>query len=340
MQTLPFEKNQSLIGFNSFGIDVKTDCWIRIQEPEQLLELFSQEGLPEKKLILGGGSNILFTQDFAGLIIKMDIQGITAQETGKNQVLVTAGAGVVWNDLVWYCVDNEYCGIENMALIPGTAGAAPVQNIGAYGRELMDVFESCTAYDHLTKHLVTMRREDCHFSYRDSIFKSTAKDRYIITSLTLKLSKTPDLITSYGTIQQELQSQGISDPSLTDIAKIVSKIRVEKLPDPATIGNAGSFFKNPVVPKEEALQLKARFPGMVMFQTDARHFKIAAGWMIEHLGWKGRRIDNCGTWKNQALVLVNHGQATGQEIFNFSEKILQDVYSKFGVLLEREVNII
>jgi len=282
---------------------------------------------------------MLFTCDFTGLVIHVRIQGIR-YEVIEDDILVTAGGGVVWNDLVNYCVDNGFAGIENLSLIPGSVGAAPVQNIGAYGVELQDFFHSCRAFEIASGKIRVFDKEDCGFSYRDSVFKSALKGLYIITEVSFKLSIIfkPEL--TYGAISDELLKRGISNPGIKDLSTVVSHIRVSKLPDPATIGNAGSFFKNPVIPQDQFLKLKADFPELVHFPAQTGHIKISAGWLIEHCGWKGKVVGNTGTWKNQALVLVNHGNATGKEIFEFSESIIGSVNAKFGIQLEREVNVI
>jgi UDP-N-acetylmuramate dehydrogenase len=302
--------------------------------------LFAQDRWKDyPRLVLGGGSNMLFTADFSGLIVHVKIQGIRYEVKGDD-VFVTAGGGVIWNDLVNFCVENGFAGIENLSLIPGSVGAAPVQNIGAYGVELQDIFHSCRAFEIASGKIRVFDKEDCGFSYRDSVFKSALKGLYIITEVSFKLSKIfkPEL--TYGAISDELQKRGISNPGIKDLSNVVSHIRVSKLPDPATIGNAGSFFKNPVIPEAQFLKLKSDFPEIVHFPATKGHIKISAGWLIEHCGWKGKVVGNTGTWKNQALVLVNHGNATGKEIFKFSESIIESVNAKFGILLEREVNII
>ncbi|HLW49530.1 MAG TPA: UDP-N-acetylmuramate dehydrogenase [Sphingobacteriaceae bacterium] len=332
-------KNQELERFNTFGVKARSAYFVEIRTEEDLIELFEQGSLPDQKLILGGGSNILFVRDFEGLVIRINIPGITHEIRG-TEVMVSAGGGVVWNDLVWYCVEHGFAGIENLALIPGTVGAAPVQNIGAYGVELMDVFQHCRAYDTLKKEMVVLNHKDCVFTYRDSIFKNKAKGRYIITSITLKLSTEFTPVTGYGAIGEELAIRGISSPEIRDMAEVVSAIRVSKLPDPSTIGNAGSFFKNPVISTSQFLPLKSKFPNIVHYTAGEGWVKIAAGWLIEQCGWKGKRVGNCGTWKNQALVLVNHSDASGSDIYNLSEHIIKDVKQKFGIILEREVNVV
>lgn len=338
--SLVIQKNKSLKGHNTFGIEAFARYFVQIESEDQLAELFSIEEFHSiPKLILGGGSNILFTKNFDGLVIFINIKGITHDING-DLVQVTAGAGEVWNGLVQYCVVRDFAGIENLSLIPGTAGAAPVQNIGAYGVELKDVFRSCIAFDTHTMDLVVFKTADCEFAYRDSLFKSIEKGRYIITSISLNLSTIPVINTSYGVIEQELKIQEIHSPSIKDVSDIVSKIRVSKLPDPSTIGNSGSFFKNPIVDVDFFVQVQSDFVDIVHYPINNDKIKIAAGWLIEQCGWKGVREGNTGTWKNQALVLVNHGNASGTDVYEFSEKIISSVYSKFGIVLEREVNVI
>lgn len=334
------QHNVSLKNFNSFGIQAFAKYFVEINTEEQLSQLFSNSEIVKNPiLILGGGSNMLFTQNFDGLVIKINIKGIT-HKVEENKVLLTAGAGEVWNDLVIYVVSNNFAGLENLSLIPGSVGASPIQNIGAYGVELKDVFESCTAFEIETHKIRTFLKADCAFAYRESIFKQALKGKYIITSVTFNLKLMANLNTQYGAISQELHNQNIQNPTIKNISDVVSQIRVSKLPNPSTIGNAGSFFKNPIVTKDEANQLIKNYPQVVNFNVGANHVKLAAGWLIEQCGFKGLVVGNTGTYKNQALVLVNYGNATGLEIYNFSSQIIETVQQKFGVTLEREVNII
>ncbi|MDN3587887.1 UDP-N-acetylmuramate dehydrogenase [Pedobacter aquatilis] len=337
---LQIQENISLKPYNTFGIDVKANYFAEIFEVEDLKELFKSEIISTQKiLIIGGGSNMLFTKDYDGLVIKISIKGIKSTENG-SQILVTAGGGVVWNDFVNYCVEHNFAGVENLSLIPGTVGASPIQNIGAYGVELKDVFESCEAFEIKTGEIKTFKFNDCHFGYRESVFKGELKGQYIITSVTFKLKTEANVNTSYGAIEAELHKRGIEKPGIADVSAAVSHIRVSKLPDPSTIGNAGSFFKNPVIEKYEFADIVAKTPDVVHYPTADGKIKLAAGWLIEQCGWKGKIHGQTGTWKNQALVLVNHGNATGSEVYNFSEQIIDSVKSTFGVTLEREVNIL
>lgn len=336
----PLQADKPLLKLNTFGVEASAKYYAGVKS-ENALGLLAEtiEFSMEPLLILGGGSNILFTKDFPGLVLHMQIPGIKVREEG-NEVYVTAGGGVVWNDLVQYCVDRDYAGIENLSLIPGTVGAAPVQNIGAYGVELMDVFLSCRAFDIQEKNMIIFDHAACQFSYRDSFFKNEGRGNYIITEVTLRLSKIPKLNLSYGAIESELERRGISQPSLRDVADVVSSIRVNKLPDPTSIGNSGSFFKNPIISADEFKRIESIFPDIVYYPVQSGQIKLAAGWLIEKCGWKGKKIGNTGTWKNQALVLVNHGNASGSEVYKLSEKIIDSVYAKFGVHLEREVNML
>ncbi|WP_316796126.1 UDP-N-acetylmuramate dehydrogenase [Pedobacter agri] len=337
---LHIQENISLKDYNSFGIDVKANHFAEIFSEADLQTLFENEITQlQKLLIIGGGSNVLFTQDYEGLVIKISIKGIESIANGED-ILVTAGAGEVWNDFVNYCVEHGFAGVENLSLIPGTVGASPIQNIGAYGVELKDVFESCTAFEIKTGKIRTFNFSDCHFGYRESAFKGELKGQYIITTVTFRLASQPNINTSYGAIETELQNRGIEKPNIADVSAAVSHIRVSKLPDPSTIGNAGSFFKNPVIEKYEFADVVAKHPDVVHYPTPDDKIKLAAGWLIEQCGWKGKVVGQTGTWKNQALVLVNHGNATGKEVYNFSAQIIDSVKSTFGVTLEREVNIL
>lgn len=336
---MPLLENYSLKQLNTFGIDVNAKLFADITSEADLAEVFSNPLVKENRLlVLGGGSNMLFTKDYDGLVLKISINGISVKEDGDD-VLVTAGAGEVWDSLVKYCVSKGYAGIENLTLIPGTVGASPIQNIGAYGVEIKDVLESCTAFEIATGEIKTFSRADCEFAYRESVFKGKLKGKYIITSVTYKLSKTANVQTHYGAINAELERRGIANPTIADVSEVVAAIRVSKLPDPSTIGNAGSFFKNPIIDKTVFDELVEQFPDMPHYPAPDAGIKLAAGWLIEACGFKGVVEGNTGTWKNQALVLVNHGGATGQEVYRFSEKIINTVQQKFGVLLEREVNI-
>lgn len=329
----------SLRRYNTFAVEASCHQFIDITEESQLAGLHEEGYLQRSFLVLGSGSNVLFTKNYEGLIIHMASKGIQHFIEG-NYIFVTAKAGEVWNDFVWYCINHGFAGVENMALIPGTVGASPVQNIGAYGTELMDVFYSCQAFDTKTGTFTTFSKDDCQFTYRDSIFKTQHKGRFIITSVTYKLALHQKVNTSYGAINEELSKRGISSPNIKDVAEVVSHIRVEKLPDPSTVGNAGSFFKNPIIPRSRFNILKEQHPHIVSFPVDNERVKLAAGWLIEACGWKGKIEGQVAVWKNQALVITNLGEASGLEIYTISSKIMNDVYKKFGIELEREVNIL
>lgn len=339
------QENVSLVNYNTFRIDVSARWFAEITSEAELVDILQSEFIKSKQvLVLGGGSNMLFTKDYEGLVLKISIPGIEVLEAANSgaadEVLVRAGAGVSWKALVEYCVANGLGGIENLSLIPGTVGASPVQNIGAYGVELKDIFYNCTAVEIATGERRVFTYEDCAFGYRESVFKSALKNQYIITSVSYHLSKSAEINIHYGAIQQELAHRGITHPGIADVAKVVSEIRVSKLPDPATIGNAGSFFKNPVISVEEFERVHAAFPDVVNYPTPDGRVKLAAGWLIEQCGFKGVVEGRTGTWKNQALVLVNHGGATGTAVYEFSEKIIAAVSAKFGISLEREVNVL
>lgn len=335
---LQIHENVSLKNFNTFGIQAYARYFVEINHKDELRELFADTKWQNlNRLVLGGGSNMLFTQDFDGLVIKMNIRGI-AHRINHEEVIIEAGAGEVWNDFVNYCVDWGFAGVENLSLIPGSVGASPIQNIGAYGVELKDVFESCEVFEIDSGRLIHFENKDCKFGYRESIFKREKKGKYIVCSVKFKLSTKQNINISYGAISAELDKRAITNPTIKDVSEVVSQIRVSKLPDPSTIGNAGSFFKNPVISTQRFQELYKQYPNMVHFIVD-KGIKLAAGWLIEQCDWKGKVIGQTGTWKNQALVLVNHGDATGKEVFDLSEAIIQSVYQKYGIKLEREVNV-
>lgn len=338
---LRIQENFPLKPLNTFGVEAFCTWFAEVSAEEDLVQLFSDERWKTvDRLILGGGSNVLFTKDFDGLVIKMSISGLNSSRSDVGDVIVEAGAGVVWSEFVTYCVDNGFAGVENLSLIPGSVGASPVQNIGAYGVELRDVFRSCRIYDIATGRFSELSADDCGFGYRDSIFKRETKGNVVITRVTFKLTVNREVNISYGVIASELDKRSIDRPTIKDVSEVVSEIRLSKLPDPAIIGNAGSFFKNPVVDAGHFEHLKSIFPDIVHFSLPDATEKLAAGWMIEKAGWKGRQLGETGTWKNQALVLVNHGNATGSAIYELSTRIISDVETLFGVRLEREVNII
>ncbi len=330
------QENYSLRKYNTFGIDVYAHYFSTFKLMEELASLV-KPGTP--LLILGGGSNILFTQNYDGLVLKNEIKGIERIKEDDDYVYVKAGAGENWHQFVLYCIENNLAGVENLSLIPGNVGATPMQNIGAYGVEIKDVFHELEAYHLKDKALVRFDRDACEFGYRESVFKRKYKDQFAITSVTYRLSKKPSFTTSYGAIEQELEKMNNKDISIRAISDAVIHIRKSKLPDPAEIGNAGSFFKNPEIPAAQYSALQSLFPGIVGYDLPNGNTKLAAGWLIEQCGWKGYRKGDAGCHAKQALVLVNYGHATGEEIFLLSEEIINSVKDKFAVQLEREVNI-
>lgn len=336
---IKIKENFSLKKYNTFGVDVKAKYFVEIKKEQDLIDLFNMEIIKGiDYLVLGRGSNILFKKDYNGLIIYMNIDGMVITEE-DNKIFAKSGGGVVWNDFVWFCINKGLWGIENLTLIPGTVGAAPVQNIGAYGTEIKDVFVSCRAFDTKEKKFVTFYNEECNFSYRDSIFKQNS-GRYIITEVVVELQKEENLNTSYFRIREKLEEKGIKKPTLEEIANVVIEIRNSRIPNIFEVGNAGSFFKNPIVSISRLEEFKKEYPDIPFFEYDEENVKIPAGWLIEQCGWKGKNYKGAGVWKNHALILVNNGSATGEEIFELSEIVISDVYEKFGVILEREVNII
>ncbi len=335
------QNNFNLLPLNSFHIDYIARWFCCVETVDELHWLLSDKQFEnQQQLILGGGSNILFTKDFDGLVIKNELQGIEKINETDAHIFVKAAAGVVWHQLVQYCISNNWAGVENLSLIPGCVGASPIQNIGAYGVELKDVFYSLEAFSIHEKKLLTLHLNDCEFGYRDSVFKRQLKNQLVITSVTFKLNKQPVFKTSYGAIEQELEKMKVHELSIKAISQAVVNIRSSKLPNPAVLGNAGSFFKNPEIDADKFEQLKTDFPTIAAYPLANGNYKLAAGWLIEECGWKGKTIGNCGVHQHQALVLVNYGGATGAEIFDLSTKIVESVQHQFGVRLEREVNIL
>lgn len=335
---MPAQGNISLRPYNTFGIDVTARYFTRFSSTEELEEHSGyHQRLP--LLVLGGGSNILFTKDFDGLVLKNDVKGITELHEDNEYVYVRAGAGENWHRFVLYCIERNWAGVENLSLIPGSVGASPMQNIGAYGVEIEDVFWDLEAFHLKDKQRVTFTNSDCGFGYRDSVFKQKYKGQFVILSVTFRLRKKPRFHTGYGALEQELEKRGVKDLTLKAVSDAVIAIRSSKLPDPSRIGNAGSFFKNPTIPVSRFRELKNHFEGMVGYPNPDSSVKLAAGWLIEQCGWKGFRLGDAGVYPLQALVLVNYGKAKGAEIYNLSEEILQSVREKFGVVLEREVNV-
>lgn len=340
---LPIENHISLKSYNTFGLEAFARHWIDINSEADLQSLLRHSdyrSLP--KLILGGGSNVLFTQDFDGMVIKMSIQGIEVIREDERHVWLAVGAGVNWHELVLYCVANELAGMENLSLIPGTAGAAPLQNIGAYGVEIEQIFDSLEAIDLATGDKRHFSHADCQFGYRESIFKHALKGRYIISQVTFRLDKQPTFHTSYGAIKETLDEMGVTSDTLSirAISDAVIHIRQSKLPNPAEIGNAGSFFKNPEIPKTQFDQLKVQYPMMPGYPIGEATVKVPAGWLIEQGGWKGKRFGDAGVHTKQALVLVNYGEATGEAILAVARQVQDSISAQFGIQLTPEVNVI
>ena len=330
----------SLKKHNTFGIEAKAKQFVAIHTLEELKEILELKK-SDKKFILGGGSNMLLTKDIDALVIHIDLKGKKIIKENEDFVWVESQAGENWHEFVLWTIDHNFGGLENMSLIPGNVGTTPVQNIGAYGTEIKDTFVSCEAIAVKDQVIKTFTKEECRFGYRESIFKNEAKDQYIITSVVFKLTKNNHQInTSYGDIISELAKNNITNPSLKEVSNAVIAIRQSKLPDPKELGNSGSFFKNPILLKSEFEPIKQQFPEMKYYEISETEVKVPAGWLIEQAGFKGKRFGDAGVHKNQALVLVNYGNATGAEILQFSRNIQEIILKKFGIRIEAEVNII
>ncbi len=333
-------ENTSLKPYNTFGIDVNASYLGRFSSVGELQEALEQMSNQEL-LVLGGGSNVLFVRErFDGCVLLNEIKGFDVVEETNDWVIVRSGAGEIWHEFVLKCIEHGFCGIENLSLIPGSVGASPMQNIGAYGIEIKDVFEKLEAYHIESGEVQTFSKEECEFGYRESVFKRKLKGQYIITSVCFRLAKNSAVNTSYGVIAAELEKEGIVNPTMKDVSNAVIAIRKSKLPDPKEIGNAGSFFKNPVVDISLLEKILTQYPTAPNYPATEGSVKLAAGWLIEQTGWKGKTLGHYGVHTLQALVLVNYQGATGQEIYDLSTSIIADVKEKFGVELEREVNII
>jgi UDP-N-acetylmuramate dehydrogenase len=338
-QNIPLKK------YNTFGIEARAKYFASFSTIEELknnLDFSEPKTVNHKPqiFILGGGSNILFTKNYDGLVLKNELKGIELVNEDDEFIYIKAAAGENWHRFVLHCINNNWAGVENLSLIPGSVGASPMQNIGAYGVEIKDVFYSLEAFHKNDKTVVPFNLNDCEFGYRESVFKRKYKDQFVITSVTYKLKKKPAFNTTYGAIEQELQQMGIKELSVKAISDAVINIRSSKLPNPAEIGNAGSFFKNPEISNEQFENLKFSYPSIVGYNLHNGKTKLAAGWLIEQCGWKGYRNGDAGCHAKQALVLVNYGNATGKEIYDLSTAIMQTVQNKFSVMLEREVNIL
>ena len=339
---MKIQENISLKNYNTFGVEAKAHYFVEVHDLHELKYATEFAKINHIKILfLGGGSNLLFTQDFDGLVIKLNLKGISEEILDENHVLVSAKAGENWHEFVLYTLSKNYGGLENLSLIPGNVGTCPIQNIGAYGTEIKDHFVSCKALNLETSEIEELSLEDCKFGYRDSIFKTSAKGKYVIVEVTFKLTTQNHLIkTEYGAISTELKSLGIENPTIQEVSKAVINIRQSKLPNPAEIGNAGSFFKNPSIPLEQFENLKEKF-SEIQGYANGDWVKVPAGWLIENAGWKGKQIGNVASHKLQALVIINAtGNASGKEIYDFSTQIIDSVKEKYGIELEREVNIL
>ena len=337
---MTIQKDVSLKEYNTFGIAAKAKSYLKIESLEELNEVLSQKH-QQPFFILGGGSNMLLTKDIDALVLHIELKGIKIAEETESHVIIEAQAGENWHDFVLWCLKHNYGGVENLSLIPGNIGTAPMQNIGAYGVELKDVFHSCNAVNLNTKSIKTFKKEECKFGYRESVFKQKLKGQFIITSVLLKLTKKNHLLhIDYGAIKTELESLNIINPSIKDISEAVIKIRKSKLPDPKEIGNSGSFFKNPVLNKIQFTELQKTFPKVPHYVVSDSQIKVPAGWLIETAGFKGKRFNNYGVHNKQALVLVNYGNADGKDIYKLAQLIQITVKRIFNIKIETEVNII
>lgn len=337
---MQIQTNFCLKKYNTFGIEAKAKQFVAVHSNDELQSIL-ENYKSDKKFILGGGSNMLLTQDIDALVIHIDLKGKKIINDDDDFVWVESQAGEIWHEFVLWTIDQNFGGLENMSLIPGNVGTTPIQNIGAYGTEIKDTFVSCQAMNIATQEMRTFTKEECHFGYRESVFKHEVKDQFIITSVIFKLTKRNHKInTSYGDITKELENQNIATPTLKDVSNAVIAIRQSKLPDPKELGNSGSFFKNPIIPKAQYNTIHALHPDMPHYVVSETEVKVPAGWLIEKAGFKGKRFGDAGIHKNQALVLVNYGNATGQEILNVSRTIQATILKGFGILIEVEVNVI
>ena len=330
--------NISLKNYNSFKIDANAKHFIELNSSEEIQHIINENKILDNNyLVLGNGCNILFTKDFDGIILKINNKGIEVVKETDDFVYIKANAGEDWDSFIVYCINNNYFGLENLSMIPGTIGAAPVQNIGAYGIELKDFFYQLEAINIKTGEVKTYSKQECKFGYRDSIFKHQLKNLTIILSVTLKLRKRESFNCTYADLRNELDLKGIINPTASNIRDIVCNIRLKKLPYPSELGNAGSFFKNPVINEVKFTELNNKYSGIKYYKLPGNKYKLAAAWMIEKCGWKGKRIGDVGVHNDQALVIVNYGQASGADITAFADKLIDDVIEKFGVLLDYEV---
>jgi UDP-N-acetylmuramate dehydrogenase len=337
---MEIQHNFSLKKYNTFGIEAKAKQFVAVHSTDEL-KVILEENKAQKKFILGGGSNMLLTKDIDALVIHIDLKGKKIIKENEDFVWIESQAGENWHEFVLWTIDQNFGGLENMSLIPGNVGTTPVQNIGAYGTEIKDTFVSCEAMTIENQEMKTFVKEDCHFGYRESVFKNEAKNQFIITSVVFKLTKRDHKINiSYGDITAELAKNSITNPTLKDVSNAVIAIRQSKLPDPKELGNSGSFFKNPILLKSDFDKIHQQFPEMKYFDISDTEVKVPAGWLIEQAGFKGKRFGDAGIHKNQALVLVNYGNATGQEILDVSKNIQETIFKTFGIHIEAEVNVI
>ncbi|MGL4630404.1 MAG: UDP-N-acetylmuramate dehydrogenase [Leadbetterella sp.] len=334
------QRNISLKGYNTFGLDVRAEYFTKVESVDELTRILGDKNLPVKRLILGEGSNVLLLKDFDGIVIKNSILGIEVVFEDDLEVVLKVGAGENWHKFVLYCIENQWAGVENLSLIPGTVGAAPMQNIGAYGVEIKDVFLELQAMKIEDLSIHTFDLETCKFGYRESFFKREGKGKYIILNVSFRLKKKARFNTSYGVIGDTIKKLGYTEASIKAVSEAVIYIRKSKLPDPAEIGNSGSFFKNPEILRTTYTDLLNSYPDMPSYPIDDLTLKIPAGWMIEKAGWKGYRRGDVGVHQNQALVLVNFGDGTGTEIKNLALEIQEDILKKFGIEIHPEVNFI
>lgn len=338
---MKIQKNISLKEFNSFKIDARADLFVDITTIDDILQLIESGLLSEKKyFILGGGSNVLFAGDYNGLIINMSIKGMHIIESNDEYIILEIGAGEEWDNFVRTCVKSQYYGIENLALIPGKVGSAPVQNIGAYGIEQQDCFVTLKAVDLFSKKFVELSKDECKFGYRSSIFKNELKDKVLITSVRYKLSRQKKFNFAYKGLEQEIKKFPVKEIDLQYVYDTVCRLRTSKLPNPNLIGSAGSFFKNPVISNENLENLKSKFPDIKFYKSGDGNWKVSAGWLIEKCGWKGKRFGDAGVYEYHALVLVNYGNAKGSEILSLALEIRDSVLETFGIELEPEVIIV
>jgi UDP-N-acetylmuramate dehydrogenase len=337
---MQIQDNFSLKKYNTFGIEAKAKQFVAVHSVEDLKEVLHKKSA-DKKFILGGGSNMLLTQDIDALVIHVDLKGKKVVKEDDDFAWVESMAGENWHEFVLWTIDQNFGGLENMSLIPGNVGTTPVQNIGAYGTEIKDTFVSCEAVKIDNQETKTFAKDECNFGYRESIFKHEVKDQFVITSVVFKLTKCNHKINiSYGDITKELENQNVTISTLKDVSNAVIAIRKSKLPDPKELGNSGSFFKNPIISRDQFLKIQEKFSDIKFFEISPTKVKVPAGWLIENVGLKGYRKEDAGVHKNQALVIVNYGNATGKELLDLSKFVQKTVFDKYGIAIEAEVNVI